>query len=340
MTENDFYKHKHFTANTNTSYAAGLVISSPLVYTRGMSIKEHPPQLHANSSYDLHVPVLLDASLTLLQPKVGERYLDLTAGYGGHAEAFLALTNTTASAVLVDRDENAIAELQRFATQGVRLLHTDFVSAAEQLVQAGELFDVIMVDLGVSSPQLDNGVRGFSFTHDGPLDMRMDPRQPLSAATVVNTYSLQQLAHLIVQYGEEKPQFAMRIATEICKRRPFTSTGELASLIVEIHRGRWQKTHPATRTFQALRIEVNQELVQVEDLLPLLPRLLHQNGRVGVISFHSLEDRLVKRFFKEQAEAGFEAELALLNKKPLDGATYDVHNPRSRSAKLRGAVKK
>lgn len=340
MMGNDFYKHKHFTANTNTSYTAGLVISSPLVYTRGMSIKEHPPQLHANRSYDLHVPVLLDASLTLLQPKVGERYLDLTAGYGGHAEAFLALTNTTANAVLVDRDENAIAELQRFAAQGAQLLHTDFVSAAEQLVQAGELFDVIMVDLGVSSPQLDKGARGFSFTHDGPLDMRMDPRQPLSAATVVNTYSPQQLAQLIVRYGEEKPQFAMRIATEICKRRPFASTGELASLIVEIHRGRWQKTHPATRTFQALRIEVNQELAQVEALLPLLPRLLHQNGRVGVISFHSLEDRLVKRFFKEQAEAGFEAELVLLNKKPLDGATYDVHNPRSRSAKLRGAVKK
>ena len=168
----------------------------------------------------------------------------------------------------------------------------------------------------------------------------MDPSQAVSAATVVNTYSPTKLAEIITRYGEERPQFAKRIAAEICKRRPLSTTKELAELVVHLHRGKWQKTHPATRTFQALRIEVNQELAQVEAMLPLLPGLLHQNGRVGVISFHSLEDRLVKRFFKEQAEAGYEAELTLLNKKPLDGATYDVHNPRSRSAKLRGAVKK
>lgn len=305
-----------------------------------MSIKEHPPQPCANDSHKLHVPVLLDASLDLLHPSANERYLDLTAGYGGHADAFLARTHAPERAVLVDRDENAIAQLQRFTAHGTRLLHTDFVSAAQQLVQAGEQFDVIMVDLGVSSPQLDKGERGFSFMHDGPLDMRMDPRQARTAADVVNTYTTEQLVAILVRYGEEALHFARRIAAAIVKRRPFTTTGELASLIVEIHRGGWQKTHPATRTFQALRIEVNQELAQVEALLPLLPRLLHQNGRVGVISFHSLEDRLVKRFFKEQADAGFEAELALLNKKPIDGATYDVHNPRSRSAKLRGAVKK
>lgn len=305
-----------------------------------MSIKEHPPQPHATSSHELHVPVLLDASLDLLHPSNNERYLDLTAGYGGHADAFLARTHAPERAVLVDRDENAISQLQRFMAHGTRLLHTDFVSAAQQLVQAGEQFDVIMVDLGVSSPQLDKGERGFSFMHDGPLDMRMDPRQARTAADVVNTYTTEQLIDILVRYGEETLHFARRIAAAIVKRRPFTTTGELASLVVEIHRGGWQKTHPATRTFQALRIEVNQELAQVEALLPLLPRLLHQNGRVGVISFHSLEDRLVKRFFKEQANAGFEAELVLLNKKPIDGATYDVHNPRSRSAKLRGAVKK
>lgn len=303
-----------------------------------MSIKEHPPQPH--TKYDLHVPVLLDASLDLLKPKAGERYLDLTAGYGGHAGAFLGYTNTYQTAVLVDRDENAIAELKDFAAKGSTLVHADFVSAAKDLISAGEKFDVIMVDLGVSSPQLDKSNRGFSFLHDGPLDMRMDPRQDISAADVVNSYPPQKLLDIILRYGEEKPNFAKRIVAEICKRRPFKTTGELASAIVEIHHGGWQKTHPATRTFQALRIEVNQELAQVEDLLPLLPSLLHQNGRVGVISFHSLEDRLVKRYFKEQADAGFEAELATLNKKPLDGATYDVHNPRSRSAKLRGAVKK
>lgn len=308
-----------------------------------MSIKEHPPQHRASKEYELHVPVLLEATVDLLKPKAGERYLDLTAGYGGHADAFVAQTKNLSGATLVDRDENAIAELQRFKQQGAQLLHTDFLSAAEALIANGQTFDVIVVDLGVSSPQLDQSERGFSFMKNGPLDMRMDPGQTVSAATVVNTYSPNKLAEIIVRYGEEKPQFAKRIAAEICKRRsekPLTTTSELAELVLHLHRGKWQRTHPATRTFQALRIEVNQELAQVEALLPLLPRLLHQNGRVGVISFHSLEDRLVKRFFKEQAEAGFEAELQLLNKKPLHGATYDVHNPRSRSAKLRGAVKK
>lgn len=305
-----------------------------------MSIKEHPPQLRTSKEYELHVPVLLDATLELLQPKLGESYLDLTAGYGGHAEAIIAVTKNSTGAVLVDRDENAISELDRFRQNGTTLLHTDFVSAARQLVADGQTFDVIVVDLGVSSPQLDRGERGFSFAKNGPLDMRMDPSQPLSARDVVNTYSYDKLVDIIVRYGEERLQFAKRIATEIVKRRPLTTTSELAELVVHLHRGRWQRTHPATRTFQALRIEVNQELTQVEAVLPLLPRLLHQNGRVGVISFHSLEDRLVKRFLKEQADAGYEAELQLLNKKPLDGATYDVHNPRSRSAKLRGAVKK
>jgi 16S rRNA (cytosine1402-N4)-methyltransferase len=334
-------KHKH-TANTNTDYTVSLVILSPLVYTRGMSIKEHiPPQNAApEREYALHVPVLLDASVELVSPQAGESYLDLTAGYGGHARAFLEVTKNYQDAWLVDRDENAIRELAPFQSQGAQLVHEDFVTAARQLVQAGKKFDIVFVDLGVSSPQLDQSQRGFSFTHDGPLDMRMDPRQTLSAYTVVNTYSLQQLTDIIVTYGEEKRGFAQRIATEICKRRPLHTTRELAELILHLHRGKWQKTHPATRTFQALRIEVNQELGQIEAVLPLLPRLLHQKGRVGVISFHSLEDRLVKRYFKEQAEAGYEAELALVNKKPYDGATYDVHNPRSRSAKLRVAVKK
>lgn len=305
-----------------------------------MSIKEHPPQLHISKEYELHVPVLLDATIDLLKPRAGESYLDLTAGYGGHADAFLAVSDNFIDSVLVDRDENAICELERLRQKGATLLQTDFVSAAEQLVRQDQKFNVIVVDLGVSSPQLDQSERGFSFTKNGPLDMRMDPSQALTAATVVNTYSPAKLADIIMRYGEERRAFAKRIASEIVQRRPITTTLELAELVVHLHRGKWQKTHPATRTFQALRIEVNQELAQVEAVLPLLPRLLHQNGRVGVISFHSLEDRLVKRFFKEQAESGFEAELSILNKKPLDGANYDVHNPRSRSAKLRGAVKK
>ena len=219
-------------------------------------------------------------------------------------------------------------------------MHTDFASAAERLASAGERYDVIVVDLGVSSPQLDHDARGFSFMQAGPLDMRMDRRQARTAEQVVNTYSRAELVRIITQYGEEQPRFAARIAAAIQAHRPVTSTTQLAGIILDQHHGRWQKTHPATRTFQALRIEVNQELRQVEQLLPRLPHLLRPAGRVGIISFHSLEDRLVKRFLKEQAHAGFEAELALLNKKPLSGATEDVHNPRARSAKLRAAVKK
>jgi 16S rRNA (cytosine1402-N4)-methyltransferase len=148
-----------------------------------------------------------------------------------------------------------------------------------------------------------------------------------------------ELARIIRDYGEESPGNAKRIAEAIVKARPLNETRELADLIKQQTRGKWGKTHPATRTFQALRIAVNDELRQVKDILPLLPRLLTKGGRVGVISFHSLEDRLVKQYFVDQRDAGFEAELHVLTKKPIDGATYDVHNPRSRSSKLRGAVK-
>lgn len=306
-----------------------------------MSIKEHPPQSDLPSGEPaLHVPVLLEATLQLLRPIQGESYLDLTAGYGGHASAILERTENFADSCLVDRDEYAIARLGRFADKGVRLVSTDFLSAARQLVGEGRQFDIVLADLGVSSPQLDQGERGFSFTDDGPLDMRMDRRQEITAATIVNTYSADRLADIIIRYGEEPRGFAMTIAKAITAQRPLVTTAQLAALIKAHYRGPWKKIHPATRTFQALRIEVNQELLQVEALLPLLPRLLHPGGRVGIISFHSLEDRLVKRYFAEQAQAGYEAELTILTKKPLDGATYDVHNPRSRSAKLRGAVKK
>ncbi len=297
-----------------------------------MSIKEHPPHLH--------VPVLLDATLELLRPNSGENYLDLTAGYGGHARRVLEKTENYADSVLVDRDDFAIANLSEFAQKGARLLHTDFVSAARQLVGEGRQFSIVLVDLGVSSPQLDQSERGFSFTKNGPLDMRMDRRQEISAETLVNTLGKNELTRIITQYGEEPAGFAKRIAEAIVKNRPFHETEELAELVKKEYRGPWKKIHPATRTFQALRIAVNEELRQVEELLPLLPKLLKQGGRAGIISFHSLEDRLVKRYFAEQKNAGYEAELEILTKKPLAGDIYDVHNPRSRSAKLRVAVKK
>ncbi len=297
---------------------------------------EHPPH---------HVPVLLEAMLRTLTPADGENYLDLTAGYGGHASAFLAKTNNYTDSVLVDRDDYAIEHLSFLEQKGTRLLHTDFLTAARSLVEEGRQFSLVVIDLGVSSPQLDQGNRGFSFTKNGPLDMRMDRRQAVSAAEVVNESSSSDLAQIIHDYGEEPYSQARKIADAIVANRPFSETAPLAAVIADTVRGRpgkpsGRRIHPATRTFQALRIAVNDELGQIEHLLPLLPKLLKPGGRVGVISFHSLEDRLVKRYFKDQADAGYEAELQIETKKPLHGATDDVHNPRSRSAKLRIAVKK
>ncbi|MFZ1301583.1 MAG: 16S rRNA (cytosine(1402)-N(4))-methyltransferase RsmH [Candidatus Microsaccharimonas sp.] len=293
--------------------------------------KEHPPH---------HVPVLLESVVTLLQPLAGESYLDLTAGYAGHATAILDKTGNYQESVLVDRDDYAIAHLSELQTKGVRLMHTDFATAATQLVEEGQSFDVILIDLGVSSPQLDQGERGFSFSNNGPLDMRMDRQNGITAAELINRSTVQQLATIIHDYGDEPYSLASRIAEAIVAGRPFADTKSLAELIAASHRGRWGKIHPATRTFQALRIAVNDELGQIKATLPLLPKLLNKGGRVGVISFHSLEDRLVKRFFKEQFDSGLEAELDIITKKPVSGATDDVHNPRSRSAKLRVAVKK
>mgnify|MGYP002741829727 FL=1 len=285
--------------------------------------------------------MLLADTLRLLAPKPGESYIDFTAGYGGHAAEVLAKTGEYASSVLVDRDSNAIKFLQqRFADAAVSFLHMSFADAAEQLARQGRTFDIILADLGVSSPQLDQSERGFSFLHNGPLDMRMDDRQQCSAADVVNTYSEQQLIDIITQYGEEPRARVRSIAHAIVQQRPFYETEPLAEAIAKALGGRrGNKRHPATRTFQALRIEVNQELQQVDRLLRCLPMLLRPGGRVGIISFHSLEDRRVKQFFAEDAKNGLESQFTVLTKKPIDGATYDVHQPRSRSAKLRVAAK-
>lgn len=297
-----------------------------------MSIKEHPPRVH--------IPVLLEACIDVMKPQPNESYLDLTAGYGGHAEVFLSHTNNYMNSVLVDRDEMTLGYLEGFAKKGTEIRSIDFLQAAEQLVEEGRTFNLILADLGVSSPQLDGRERGFSFSGNGPLDMRMDRRQERTAADIVNSYSEEALIDIISRYGEEPRPVARRVAAAIVAARPLETTEDLAQVIQVTHRGPRKKIHPATRTFQALRIEVNQELAQVESLLPLLPKLLKAGGRVGIISFHSLEDRLVKRYFAEQARSGYEAELDILIKRPLDGATYDVHNPRSRSSKLRVAVKK
>ncbi len=295
-----------------------------------MSIKEQPPH---------HVPVLLQASLELLQPAYGESYLDLTAGYGGHAGAFLDKTDNFTDAVLVDRDQLAISQLTRFTEHGAVTMHTDFVSAARQLIEHGRTFDIVLADLGVSSPQLDLSERGFSFTHSGPLDMRMDTSTGQSASDYLNQVSVDELADVIHRYGEEPRARARRYAEAITAHGSYQTTEELSQTIVDAHRGPRTKKHPATRTFQAIRIMVNDELRLVEQLLPLIPELLNPGGRVGIISFHSLEDRLVKQYLHEQRDAGYEAELELLAGTPRFG-TEDVHNPRARSATLRAAVKK
>lgn len=285
-----------------------------------------------------HEPVLLKEVLQYLEPKNGEVYLDLTAGYGGHAEAVLERTGSLTTSVLVDRDANAIEALrQKFGGGTVSLRRQDFWTASRELLGEGRRFDLILADLGVSSPHLNEGKRGFAITGDGPLDMRMDESQTLTAATIVNNYSQTEIADLLSRYGEEPK--ARQIARLIVSNRPIERTGQLAAIVAKAWPGR-SRVHPATRTFQALRIAVNDELNQLRQSLPIWIRLLAPGGRLAVISFHSLEDRLVKQALQAAAGERYDAELRLLTKRPVSaGADELVFNPRARSAKLRAAVK-
>ena len=286
---------------------------------------------------DRHQPVLLEEVLQYLDPKKGESYLDLTAGYGGHAEKVLDRTEQLESTVLVDRDSEAITYLQdKFMESPLRLLHTDFLSAATQLKDENTQFDCILADLGVSSPHLDKASRGFSVLTDEPLDMRMDQRQERTAELVVNTYGEAELAKVIRDYGEEPK--AKKIAKRIVEKRPLSTTKQLADIAASVW-GR-SKRHPATRTFQAIRIEVNDELRMLEQALPVWLSLLKPGGRIAVISFHSLEDRIVKHELSKRSGNRYDAELKLLTKKPVTARQQElVFNPRARSAKLRVAVK-
>ncbi|RYC74573.1 16S rRNA (cytosine(1402)-N(4))-methyltransferase RsmH [Candidatus Nanosyncoccus alces] len=282
----------------------------------------------------LHTPVLLSEVLAGLDPRPGKTYLDLTAGYGGHASEILDVTRQFKGSVLVDRDEFAADYLKQKFPRDIEIKNTDFYGAVLQLAECGKTFDMILADFGVSSPQLDMEERGFSFKHDGPLDMRMDRRQALTADTVVNTYGERELTEIFVRFGEEKPGRAKMLAREIVHHRPIHTTKELADII--LGKSRYSKTHPAARIFQAIRIAVNDELGEIEKTLPLLPKLLNRNGRLGIITFHSLEDRLVKDYFKEASSFGEESELKILTKKPITAENQElVINPRARSAKLR-----
>lgn len=284
---------------------------------------------------ELHTPVLLDAVLRYLDPHDGENYLDLTAGYGGHAAEILQRTHGPAT--LVDRDEHAIEQLRRRFGDEVVLRHQSFLDASQELVDQGEQFDLLLADLGVSSPHLNQVDRGFSWQAAGPLDMRMNQSQSLTAETVVNTWAEADLMRILRQYGEEPK--AGQIAALIVGNRPFRATTQLADVVKRAWPGH-SRVHPATRTFQAIRIAVNDELGMLEASLPLWLQLLAPGGRLGIISFHSLEDRQVKRFLSEQGGDRYDADLRVVTKRPITAEPHEiVSNPRARSAKLRVAVK-
>lgn len=285
-----------------------------------------------------HIPVMLTEVMSVLDPKVGDKYLDLTAGYGGHAKAILERTLEPAGSVLVDRDEMAVAQLRLlFAGSGIQIIDQDYVTAARALIKMNLSFDLVLADLGVSSPHLDLASRGFSFRQDAPLDMRMDQRQTLTADFIVNNYKKAELIQILRDYGEEPK--AVQIADRIIKHRPIHGSLQLAQIIAQAWPG-YSKVHPATRSFQALRIAVNNELELLKTALPLWVDLLAPGGRLVVLSFHSLEDRIVKRFFQELAGDRFDTDIKLLTRKPMvPGAQELVFNPRARSTKLRAVAK-
>ena len=310
-------------------------------------------------AYSDHIPVMLEEVMHWIAPRPGGFYMDATLGLGGHAARLMELTNGQARLLGLDRDEQALAKAgQRLAQYGenVQLAHTSFQHFSRALREVGwDKLDGVIADLGVSSLQLDNPERGFSFLQDGPLDMRMDPGsggEPASA--LVNGASFERLRQLLWDYGEEP--MAGRIAGAIVKIREtarIESTLELARIVAAAYpakRRALSRNHPATKTFQALRLEVNQELREVEFFLERIVDYLRPGARIAVISFHSLEDRIVKRAFRKESSAclcpreypvcqcGHTQKLRLPFRKPLIPTEDEMRaNSRSRSAKLRVA---
>jgi 16S rRNA (cytosine1402-N4)-methyltransferase len=303
-------------------------------------------------SAPVHVPVLLDEVIAGLQARSGGYVVDCTVGLGGHAAAILEKISPSGRLLGIDADPEAIRVSQaRLSDYGeaVILVNDNFVNL-EAICREYHFHPVdgILFDLGVSSLQLDTAERGFSFQLDAPLDMRFDPRQGLTASDIVNSFPEQELAKLIEKYGEES--HSRRIAQHIVQNRPIATTVELARLIEQVsvaptHRG---KIHPATRTFMALRIGVNSELQNLELALNQTINLLHPGGRLTVISYHSLEDRIVKQFMRDAASSclcppgtvicrcGHVPTLKLISRKVIKPTSLEIEsNPRSRSAKLR-----
>jgi 16S rRNA (cytosine1402-N4)-methyltransferase len=305
-----------------------------------------------------HVPVLADELVDLLAPRPGEVAVDCTFGAGGHARAVAERLGRDGLLVGIDRDPLAEAAFAALAAElpcRTRYVRADFASALRDLAAEGLRADLVYLDLGMSSMQLDTRARGFSYAYDAPLDMRMDPSQSLTAREMVNGWDRRRLARVLREYGEER--FADRIAAEIERRREraeLATTFELVDAITAAipAPARFAGGHPAKRTFQAIRIAVNAELEQLEAALPLAWDLLDVGGRLGAISFHSLEDRPVKRFLAGLAQGcvcppglpvcacGRNAQAELLLRGGLTPSAAEVEaNPRARSARLRAARK-
>jgi 16S rRNA (cytosine1402-N4)-methyltransferase len=280
----------------------------------------------------IHQPVMPSEVIAGLALRPNGCYLDATVGGGGHSRLILS-TQPSVQVVALDQDAIALSAAQANLTEfgdRVQFWHGNFAHYKPQSI----LFDGILADLGVSSPQLDTPERGFSFRHTAALDMRMDQRQTLSAADIINHWEEKKLADIFYTYGEER--LSRRIARRIVEQRPFQTTTELAEAIASCVPGKYRhgRIHPATRVFQALRIAVNQELTVLEQWLALTPAWLKAEGRLVIISFHSLEDRIVKHFINEHPD------LTRLTKKPMIASeTENAENPRARSAKLRIAQK-
>lgn len=306
------------------------------------------------SSAKRHLPVLYHEVLDGLQPCPGGNYIDGTLGAGGHAAGILERSAPDGQLLGMDRDPAALevarAALARFGERAT-LVRASYTQMGEVALTFAPV-DGILLDLGLSSLQLDDPARGFAFQFEGPLDMRFDPQAELTAADLVNTWPLDELADIIYRYGEER--YSRRIAQAIGAARPLRTTRELAEVISKaVGKQREARIHPATRTFQALRIAVNGELEAVETVLPVAVSLLKMGGRLAVISFHSLEDRIVKNFFRLHARgpaddlsqpipasAQFVPTLKEVTRKPVTASAAEIAgNPRARSAKLRVAEK-
>ena len=283
-----------------------------------------------------HIPIMAKEIATFLLTNPNGTYIDGTLGLGGHTHYFLRLLGPEARILGFDKDEEAIQmAIERVADARLTTYHKSYSEAPAVLSALGlSGVDGALFDLGLSSYQLDNPARGFSILQDGPLDMRFDLSSPLSARTIVNTWPMKELERILLEYGEERQATAIALAILKARREsPLETTGQLKALVEEVYHGRRGKTHPATQTFQALRIACNRELETVEEVLKTLEKIIKPGGRAAILTFHSLEDRLVKNCFKALSQTG---QWTLLTKHAQSPQYEEIRqNRRARSAKLR-----